>query len=98
MTTTGRVGPGADSFLKAAADPERTMSPLPAALRRLRLRRGRGATGLQAGTPWSRQRGAVAVEFALMAVLLVPLAYGLIDYGMLWQKRQTVDAATRVCG
>ena len=30
-----------------------------------------------------------------MAVLLVPLAYGLIDYGMLWQKRQTVDAATR---
>ena len=42
-----------------------------------------------------RQKGAVAVEFALMAVLLVPLAYGLIDYGMLWQKRQTVDAATR---
>ena len=44
---------------------------------------------------FASDRGAAAVEFALVAALLIPFVYGVIDYGLLWQKRQTVQGATR---
>ena len=42
-----------------------------------------------------RQHGAVAVEMVLVSMLLVPLVCGLLDFGMLWQKHQTAEAAMR---
>ena len=42
-----------------------------------------------------RERGAAAVELALIATLLVPLFLSGIDYASLWQGRQSVEAATR---
>jgi hypothetical protein len=42
-----------------------------------------------------RQDGAVAVEMVLVSMLLVPLVCGLLDFGMLWQKHQTAEAAMR---
>jgi Flp pilus assembly pilin Flp len=41
------------------------------------------------------ERGAAAVEFALIATLLVPIVLGIVDYGTLFQKRQSVQDASR---
>lgn len=41
------------------------------------------------------ERGAAAVEFAIVATLLVPLVAGIIDFGTLFQKRQAVQDSTR---
>jgi TadE-like protein len=42
-----------------------------------------------------REGGAVAVEFTLVALLLVPMLFGAIDFGLLYQKRQDVESAAR---
>ena len=45
--------------------------------------------------PKKSDRGASAIEFVLAALILVPLTMGIADFGLLWQKRQTVGSATR---
>lgn len=42
-----------------------------------------------------RERGAVLVEFALIGTLLVSLAFGLVEFGMAWQDKMTVETAAR---
>ena len=42
-----------------------------------------------------RERGAAAVEFAIIATLLIPLVAGIVDFGTLFQKRQSVQDSTR---
>jgi Flp pilus assembly protein TadG len=49
----------------------------------------------QLSSRFIRQDGAVAVEMVLVSMLLVPLVCGLLDFGMLWQKHQTAEAAMR---
>jgi TadE-like protein len=42
------------------------------------------------------EHGAVAVEMAIVALMLVPLACGMIDFGVLMQKDQTLETAVRM--
>lgn len=45
--------------------------------------------------PADRERGAVLVEFALVALLLVTLLAGTFDYGMAWRDSLAVTEAAR---
>ncbi|MEY2462114.1 MAG: hypothetical protein QOH64_252 [Acidimicrobiaceae bacterium] len=40
-------------------------------------------------------RGAVLVEFALVFTFLCTLVFGVVEFGMAWQDRLTVETATR---
>jgi Flp pilus assembly protein TadG len=44
----------------------------------------------------SRERGAAAIEFALSLVLLVPLIFGILDYGYYFYVAVSTVEATRV--
>ena len=44
----------------------------------------------------ARQRGAAAIEFALSLVLLIPLIFGILDYGYYFYVAVTTVEATRV--
>ncbi len=63
----------------------------------MRLCAPRRAVGPARPSSWRTrgERGAVAVEFAIVATLLVPLVAGIIDFGTLFQKRQAVQDSTR---
>ncbi len=41
------------------------------------------------------ERGAALVEFALVSLLLVTFAFGIIEFGLGWQDRLTVQTAAR---
>ncbi|HVT77518.1 MAG TPA: TadE family protein, partial [Acidimicrobiales bacterium] len=41
------------------------------------------------------ERGAVLVEFALSLVLLITLLFGIVEFGLAWQDRLTLQTATR---
>lgn len=43
----------------------------------------------------SDERGAIAVEFAIVALLLVPIVCGMIDFGTLMQKDASLETAVR---
>lgn len=45
--------------------------------------------------PWRDRRGAAAVEFALMAPILLLLFTGMVEYGTYIQQGMTVASATR---
>ena len=45
------------------------------------------------GTP--RERGAAVVEFALVSLILIPLAIGTAEFGYLIQKKQLLGTAVR---
>ena len=47
---------------------------------------------------FTRERGAAAVEFALVLVVLVPMLAGVIDYSLLGQARRSVADATPLSG
>ena len=55
------------------------------ARRRLKVTRGQTA----------HERGAIAVEFAIVALLLVPIVCGMIDFGTLMQKDASLETAVR---
>jgi TadE-like protein len=48
------------------------------------------------GKRTGRESGAVAVEMAVVALVLVPLACGIIDFGILIQHNQTLETGVRV--
>lgn len=41
------------------------------------------------------ERGSAIVEFALVSVLLIVFAFGIIEFGLAWQDRLTVQTAAR---
>ena len=43
----------------------------------------------------SRERGAAAVEFALVAVLLLMLVFGVAEFGRMWLLQSSLAAAAR---
>lgn len=49
----------------------------------------------QAGRRSSADRGAVAIEFALVLPLLVILVFGIIDFGRLFNAQETLTQAAR---
>ncbi len=65
-----------------------TFMPMPnsANFRRLVKSRRSGISG---------ERGAIAVEFAIVALLLVPIVCGMIDFGTLMQKDASLETAVR---
>lgn len=42
-----------------------------------------------------KERGAVALEFVLVAMLLMYFGLGIAEFGLAWQDRMTVQSATR---
>lgn len=58
--------------------------------------------GLQHGAEHNRdsdnERGAALVEFALVAVLLLTIAFGVFEFGTAWSKSQLVTQAARSGG
>lgn len=44
---------------------------------------------------WSRDRGASAVEFALVVPFLVMLLFGMIQVGLMYDHKQDLEAAAR---
>lgn len=47
------------------------------------------------GPAWDAERGAAAVEFALVLVPLLMLLFGFIDFGRAYNAQQAVSAAAR---
>jgi Flp pilus assembly protein TadG len=47
------------------------------------------------GAAWREDRGAAAVEFALISPLLFLLLFGIIEFGRAWNVRQTLTDAAR---
>ena len=66
--------------------PSRHTPRTPGARRRLRFFRR---------ITYQPERGAAAVEFAVIATMLIPIVTGIVDYGTLFQKRQSVQDSTR---
>ncbi|AXH95653.1 TadE/TadG family type IV pilus assembly protein [Ornithinimicrobium avium] len=42
-----------------------------------------------------RERGAAAVEFAMIAIILLTLVFGIAEFGRLWMIQSTLSAAAR---
>jgi len=47
------------------------------------------------GHPGARERGAAAVEFALVVGLLLTIVFGIVEFGVYYSDRMVVDNAAR---
>jgi Flp pilus assembly protein TadG len=43
----------------------------------------------------SHENGAAAIEFAILLLLLIPLVFGIIEFGFLWAQSHYLSQATR---